>query len=71
MGSKVFIDRVSRLRKMVGDGMRQAGILAAVGRIDRGILIPAGDPIRFVTYLDVNRKDAYQLLAAIKTCCQI
>lgn len=56
---------------MVGDGMRQAGILAAVGRIDRGILIPAGDPIRFVTYLDVNRKDAYQLLAAIKTCCQI
>jgi len=38
---------------------------------DRGILISAGDPIRFVTHLDVNRKDMGQLLAAIKTFYQI
>jgi threonine aldolase len=109
---------------MVGGGMRQAGILAAAGRIalekgplrliedhenaeylsagladipqletnpastqtnivyarctsgraahlrdylaDQGILITAGDPIRFVTHLDVNRQDVDQLLDAIR-----
>lgn len=30
-GSKTFIDRVHRFRKMIGGGMRQAGILAAAG----------------------------------------
>jgi len=30
-GSKVYIDRVHRFRKMFGGGMRQAGILAAAG----------------------------------------
>jgi len=30
-GSRAFIDRAHRLRKMVGGGMRQAGILAAAG----------------------------------------
>jgi threonine aldolase len=30
-GSKEFVDRVHRFRKMVGGGMRQAGILAAAG----------------------------------------
>jgi threonine aldolase len=30
-GSKVFIDRVHRFRKMYGGGMRQAGIIAAAG----------------------------------------
>ena len=30
-GSKEFIDRVHRFRKMVGGGLRQAGILAAAG----------------------------------------
>jgi threonine aldolase len=30
-GSKTFIDRVHRFRKMFGGGMRQAGILAAAG----------------------------------------
>ena len=30
-GTKAFIDRVHRFRKMVGGGMRQAGILAAAG----------------------------------------
>lgn len=33
LGSKAFIERATRLRKMVGGGMRQAGILAAAGRI--------------------------------------
>ncbi|MEW6376911.1 MAG: low-specificity L-threonine aldolase [Thermodesulfobacteriota bacterium] len=30
-GSKIFIDRVHRFRKMFGGGMRQAGIIAAAG----------------------------------------
>ena len=30
-GSKTFIDRVHRFRKMFGGGMRQAGIVAAAG----------------------------------------
>jgi threonine aldolase len=30
-GSKAFIDKARRLRKMVGGGMRQAGLLAAAG----------------------------------------
>ena len=30
-GSKTFIDRVHRFRKMIGGGMRQVGILAAAG----------------------------------------
>jgi len=109
---------------MVGGGMRQAGILAAAGRIalekgpqrlfedhqnaeylsaglaeipqleinpastqtnivyvrcrsdratqlrdclaDQGILITAGDPIRFVTHLDVNRQDVERLLEATR-----
>jgi threonine aldolase len=36
-GSKIFIDRVHRFRKMFGGGMRQVGILAAAGiyAIDR------------------------------------
>ena len=109
---------------MVGGGMRQAGILAAAGRIalekgplrliedhenaeylsagladipqleinpastqtnivyarcrsgraaqlrdylaDQGILITAGDPIRFVTHLNVNRQDVDRLLDAIR-----
>jgi threonine aldolase len=38
---------------------------------DRGTLISAGDPIRFVTHLDVNCKDVDQLPAAIKTFYQI
>ena len=31
MGSRVFIARARRLRKMLGGGMRQAGILAQAG----------------------------------------
>ncbi|MBM4338837.1 MAG: low-specificity L-threonine aldolase [Deltaproteobacteria bacterium] len=31
VGSKVFIDRVHRFRKMFGGGMRQAGIIASAG----------------------------------------
>src|SRR5207248_7722423 len=30
-GSTAFIDRARRMRKMVGGGMRQAGVLAAAG----------------------------------------
>lgn len=33
MGSKDFITKARRLRKMVGGGMRQAGILAAAGKL--------------------------------------
>ncbi|MDO6497665.1 low-specificity L-threonine aldolase [Photobacterium sanguinicancri] len=33
LGSKDYIERARRLRKMVGGGMRQAGILAAAGKI--------------------------------------
>lgn len=33
VGSKAFIDKARRMRKVVGGGMRQAGILAAAGRI--------------------------------------
>jgi threonine aldolase len=32
-GSKAFVDRAKRVRKMVGGGMRQAGVLAAAGLI--------------------------------------
>ncbi len=124
LGSKAFIQRAIRLRKMLGGGMRQAGILAAAGRIaletgplqlhedhanaeylsaglakipqleinpastqtnivfarcrlgkaaqlrdylaGLGILIKAGDPIRLVTHLDVNRQDVDELLGAIQ-----
>jgi threonine aldolase len=124
LGSEAFIARAKRLRKMLGGGMRQAGILAAAGRIaleqgplrlkedhdnarylsaglaeipqleinpdsprtnivfarcqlgkaeqlrdylaDRGILIKVGDPIRFVTHLDVNLQDVDALLGAIR-----
>lgn len=124
LGSEAFIERARRLRKMVGGAMRQAGILAAAGRIaleqgplrlhedhenaeylsiglaqipqldinpastqtnivyarclsgkpaqlrdylaDQGILITAGNPIRFVTHLDVSRQDVDRLLDAIK-----
>jgi threonine aldolase len=124
LGSGAFIGQATRLRKMLGGGMRQAGILAAAGRIaleqgplrlhedhanaeylsaglggipqlqinpastqtnivfagcrsgkatqlrdylaDQGILITGGNPIRFVTHLDVNRQDVDQLLEAIR-----
>jgi threonine aldolase len=33
LGSREFIERARRLRKMVGGGMRQAGILAAAGKL--------------------------------------
>lgn len=33
LGSKEYIDKARRLRKMVGGGMRQAGILAAAGKL--------------------------------------
>jgi len=124
LGSKAFIERATRLRKMLGGGMRQAGILAAAGRIaleqgplrlfedhenaehlsaglakipeleidpdstqtnivyarcragkasqlkdflaEQGILITAGNPIRFVTHRDVSRQDVDTLLSAIR-----
>ncbi len=33
LGSKVFITKAHRIRKMLGGGMRQAGILAAAGKL--------------------------------------
>ncbi|NMT64382.1 low-specificity L-threonine aldolase [Marinobacter orientalis] len=129
LGTKTFIDRTTHLRKMLGGGMRQAGILAAAGRIaleqgplrlfedhenaeylsaglaripqleinpastqtnivyarcrsgkavqlrdylaDQGILITAGDPLRLVTHLDVNRQDVDRLLEAIRRFYQL
>jgi threonine aldolase len=122
LGSTAFIERATRLRKMLGGGMRQAGILAAAGRIaleqgplrlqkdhenarylstglaaipeleidpsrtqtnivyarcrsgkaaalrdylaSQGILITAGEPIRFVTHRDVDNNDVKQLITA-------
>ncbi|MBU2953722.1 low-specificity L-threonine aldolase [Marinobacter sp. F3R08] len=124
LGTSAFIDRATRLRKMVGGGMRQAGILAAAGQIaltqgplrlhedhenaaylsaglaaipqldinpastqtnivyarcragqapqlrdyllNQGILITAGDPVRFVTHQDVSRQDIDVLLECIR-----
>jgi threonine aldolase len=124
LGSEDFIKRARRLRKMVGGAMRQAGILAAAGKIalgqgprrlqedhdnaqaltaglaeirqlevdlgstqtnivyarcrvdqatdlrdhlaEQGILITAGNPLRFVTHRDVNRQDVDRLLTAIR-----
>jgi len=44
VGSKDFIDRARKNRKMLGGGMRQAGILAAAGIIAlTRWLIVAGD----------------------------
>jgi len=124
LGSTAFIERATRLRKMLGGGMRQAGILAAAGRIaleqgplrlqedhenaqglseglaaiseleidpsrtqtnivyarcrsgraaalrdylaSWGILITAGEPIRFVTHQDVSKNEVNQLINAIQ-----
>ncbi|RKF15776.1 low-specificity L-threonine aldolase [Alginatibacterium sediminis] len=124
LGSKDFIERATRLRKMLGGGMRQAGILAAAGQhvlennverlaIDhdnamllaqglsqieqlrcepsqvqtnivyahcqpehtyalanyleqKGILLSAGAPIRFVTHLNVDQQSVNYLLDNIK-----
>ena len=124
LGSGDFIERARRLRKMVGGGMRQAGILAAAGKIalgqgprrlqedhdnalaltagladirqlgvdptatqtnivyarcrvgqagelrdylaGQGILINAGNPLRFVTHRDVSREDVDRLVTAIR-----
>ncbi|MEO8627710.1 MAG: low-specificity L-threonine aldolase [Betaproteobacteria bacterium] len=122
-GSNALIAKARRWRKMLGGGMRQAGVLAAAGlyalehnvarlrddhdnarllarglaAIDgigirdgtaqtnmvfaaipaslveplrqflkpRGVLISAGNPIRLVTHLDVNRDDIAGVVAAI------
>ncbi|MFM2485804.1 low-specificity L-threonine aldolase [Celerinatantimonas yamalensis] len=123
-GSKDFIQQATRIRKMLGGGWRQAGILAAAGQIafdvmperlsddhvlahylakrlteidefevdplsvqtnmvyarcmqgrsrelqiylqSRDILIFGGDPIRFVTHLDVNQASVDTLIKGIK-----
>ncbi|WP_417360554.1 low-specificity L-threonine aldolase [Gallaecimonas pentaromativorans] len=121
MGDSAFIAKARRLRKMLGGGMRQAGIIAAAAHIaldkmperlhfdhdnaqllaerlraipalevtttptnilyarcrrdraqelkaflqNRGILINAGAPIRFVTHLGITSQDVETLAAAI------
>ncbi|TBR42823.1 low-specificity L-threonine aldolase [Marinomonas agarivorans] len=126
LGSKELIKKATRLRKMLGGGMRQAGILAAAGKIafeqmplrleedhqnaallaqalkalpqldvtepqtnivyakcllnkqndlrdyllEQGILISAGDPIRFVTHLDIKQEDIITLTNHIKSFYQ-
>lgn len=124
LGGEAFIQRAKRLRKMLGGGMRQAGIIAAAGRYalennvarladdhnnalllaellsqidelesdpsqvqtnivyarcrmgkakqlsaalaEQGILVSAGEPIRFVTHLNVDEQAARTLVNAIK-----
>jgi threonine aldolase len=48
VGSKAFIEKARRLRKMVGGGMRQAGIIAAAGlyALDHNIARLADDHAR-------------------------
>ncbi len=126
LGSKDFIAKARRWRKMVGGGMRQAGILAAAGKLalteqvtqlktdhdnarhlasglnalpgfsvntewvqtnivfakldttvdiqsiaqqlrQAGIIITAGNPVRFVTHKDITRQDIDTLLAKLRT----
>jgi threonine aldolase len=124
LGSTAFIERATRLREMLGGGIRQARILAAAGRISleqgplrlredrenaqylstglaaiseldidpnrtqtnivyarcrsgkaaalrdclasQGILITAGESIRFVTHRDVDNNDVRQPVTAIQ-----
>ncbi|MBY7996925.1 low-specificity L-threonine aldolase [Vibrio fluvialis] len=124
LGNAEFIQKARRIRKMLGGGMRQAGILAAAGKLAlteqvaqlatdhenaqhlaqgladlpgfhvnpehvqtnivfakldsqvdisaicqqlkyKGILVSAGNPVRFVTHKDVTRSDIDQLLAEL------
>ncbi|MBL4867705.1 MAG: low-specificity L-threonine aldolase [Pseudomonadales bacterium] len=114
-GSKDQISKARRWRKMLGGGMRQAGILAAgciyalennidrlaedhdkaarlasglngiqqtnmvflrVGKVgeellpaflkDRGILISAGETIRFVTHMDIRERDIDTVIVTIE-----
>ncbi|WGV97946.1 low-specificity L-threonine aldolase [Vibrio sp. YMD68] len=124
LGNKETIQKARRIRKMLGGGMRQAGILAAAGKIaltehidqlatdhanakllaekinqldgfdvnvdkvetniviaklaehidimaikdhleEQGILISAGNPVRFVTHRDVSSEDIEVLVAKI------
>ncbi|MBY7923886.1 low-specificity L-threonine aldolase [Vibrio fluvialis] len=124
LGKAEFIQKARRIRKMLGGGMRQAGILAAAGKLalteqvaqlatdhenaqhlaqglaalpgfhvnpehvqtnivfakldsqvdisaichqlkHKGILVSAGNPVRFVTHKDVTRSDIDQLLAEL------
>ncbi|EKO3471694.1 low-specificity L-threonine aldolase [Vibrio fluvialis] len=124
LGNAEFIQKARRIRKMLGGGMRQAGILAAAGKLalteqvaqlatdhenaqhlaqglaalpgfhvnpehvqtnivfakldsqvdisaicqqlkHKGILVSAGNPVRFVTHKDVTRSDIDHLLAEL------
>ncbi|GHA35151.1 low-specificity L-threonine aldolase [Photobacterium aphoticum] len=125
LGDREFIQRTRRWRKVLGGGMRQAGILAAAGKIAltdhverlsvdhanakylaeqlntvpgfgvkvehvltnilfakvdaaidqaqlvatlkaQDVLISAGQPMRFVTHLDISREDIDTFIAALK-----
>ncbi|QUJ70562.1 low-specificity L-threonine aldolase (plasmid) [Photobacterium sp. GJ3] len=125
LGNQSLIQKARRWRKVLGGGMRQAGILAAAGKIalqenaarlkedhenarylaeqlntvpgfstkpalvdtnivfaklhetiepkalaeilkSKGILISAGNPMRFVTHLDVSREDIDHLITSLK-----
>ncbi|KKC99428.1 low-specificity L-threonine aldolase [Photobacterium halotolerans] len=126
LGNQAFIKKARRWRKVLGGGMRQAGILAAAGKIalqentarlkvdhdnarylaeqlttvpgfsakpelvqtnilfakvdnginqaqllstlkEKGILLSQGNPMRFVTHLDVNREDIDALISELKS----
>ncbi|NIY84291.1 low-specificity L-threonine aldolase [Vibrio hepatarius] len=126
LGNREFIAKARRLRKMVGGGMRQAGILAAAGKLalteqveqlkidhsnakllanqltelpgfsvnpefvqtnivfakldasveihaiaeklqQEGIIISAGNPVRFVTHKDISEQDILTFTEKLKT----
>lgn len=48
-GPKAFIARVHKYRKMLGGGMRQAGIIAAPGHLLTGFLFVTLSPVLVLT----------------------
>lgn len=40
VGNKLFIDKARKMRKLMGGGMRQAGIIAAAGIVALNVMIP-------------------------------
>lgn len=52
LGSKAFIEKARRVRKMLGGGMRQAGILAAAGKLAL---------TEQIAQLETDHKNAYRL----------
>ena len=67
VGSREFIDRAVPVRRMLGGGMRQVGVLAAALK-QRGVLASgiSAREMRMVTHKDVSRDDCKVALEAIR-----